>query len=179
MPVPEFNVRPFAHGDELCLHRVFHSAIHTHAAPHHSCDQLLAWSPEIIDASSVTRWVERMQAIRPFVVEVVGGDETGIAAYADLQPDGYIDHFYVAGPYGGRGVGKRLMTHLLEDARDHGIAVLTSDVSFTAEGFFARFGFVPVARQTVVVRGVEFSNTKMRRDLASRSGEDDQAMPAS
>ncbi len=147
------------------LHDVFHSAIHTHAVAHHSPEQLLAWSPEIVDAELAARWVERMRGIRPFVVEVDGRGGGEIAAYADVQPDGYIDHFFVAGEYGGRGVGTRLMAHLLDNARQRGIAVLTADVSMTAQGFFAGFGFVIVARQTVVLRSVEFTNARMRLRL--------------
>jgi putative acetyltransferase len=161
---PALRVRPFASGDERSLYDVFHSAIHTHAARDYTLEQRLAWSPETIDEA---RWAVRMRGIRPFVVEIDGPDGLEIAAYADVQTDGTIDHFFIAGAHGGRGVGARLMTHLIDTARARGTTVLTSDVSLTAEGFYARFGFVVVERQTIVNRGVELRNARMRLDLAA------------
>ncbi len=165
LDVPTLHIRAFEEADALRLHDVFHTSIHTHAVDDHSREQLEAWSPPIVDAALATRWVERMRRIRPFVVEVDGRSAREIAAYADVQPDGYIDHFFVAGNYGGRGVGTGLMTHLIDVARERGLAELVSDVSITAQPFFARFGFVLVERQTVVLRGVEFTNARMRLRL--------------
>jgi putative acetyltransferase len=161
---PTPRIRPFAPGDERALYGVFHSAIHTHAARDYTLEQRLAWSPETIDEAL---WAARMQGIRPFVVETDGPAGTEIAAYADVQPDGYVDHFFVAGGHGGRGVGALLMAHLIDTARARGTSALTSEVSLTAEGFFARFGFVVVERQTVVDRGVTLRNARMRLDLAA------------
>jgi putative acetyltransferase len=160
-----FTIRRFASGDEPHLHDVFHSAIHVHAARDYTLEQRLAWSPEIVDDAFSARWAERVRGIVPFVVEVDEPDGPRIAAYGDVQPDGHIDHFFVAGHYGGRGVGTLLMKHLLATARVAGIRVLTSDVSLTAQGFFARFGFVIVERQWPVARGVTMENARMRLDL--------------
>ena len=164
MTGPALRIRAFADDDALRLHDVFDSSIRTHAVREHSSDQVSAWSPAL-DASLTARWIERMRRIGPFIVEVVGSDGLEIAAYADLQPDGYIDHFFVAGRFGHRGVGTRLMKHLIDTARERGIGVLTSDVSMTAQPFFGRFGFVIVERRRVVLRGVEFSSARMRLDL--------------
>ena len=167
---PALRIRAFEEGDEQRLHAVFHSSIHTHAARDHSPEQLVAWSPMVVDATLAARWVERMRAIRPFVVETDGGAGGTIVGYADLQPDGYIDHFFVSGGFGGRGVGTRLMTHLIDQARLRRLALLTSDVSTTARGFFAGFGFEIVERQIVVQRGARFTSTRMRLDLDAAHG---------
>ena len=80
-------VRDFSFGDEPALHTVFYSAIHTIAVRDYTPEQLKAWAP---DPPDVVRWTARMRAIRPFVVE----DERRIVGYADLQANGYIDHFF-------------------------------------------------------------------------------------
>lgn len=165
MTGPALRIRTFEEGDEQGLHDVFHSSIHTHAVGDHSPEQLLAWAPAAVAGALPARWVERMRDIRPFVAEVYGTDGCEIAGYADLQADGYIDHFFVAGGFGNRGVGRRLMHHLLDTARRRGIGTLTSDVSATARKFFAHFGFVIVERRSVVLRGVEFTSTRMRLDV--------------
>jgi len=150
------RIRLFRAGDELALHDVFYSAVHDVASRHYSAEQIEAWAPVSFDHD---QWVERMRAIAPFVVEEAGC----IVAYADLQPTGYIDHFFVSGAVARRGIGALLMNHILDAAKAQEIHVLTADVSRTALPFFRRFGFVVVEEHAHVVRGVVVPNTSMRR----------------
>jgi putative acetyltransferase len=78
---------------------------------------------------------------------------------------GYIDHFFVAGAYARRGVGNALMEAIHREARQRGLRELFADVSLTAEGFFARHGFVVEKRQTVLSRSVMLENARMRKRL--------------
>jgi len=151
-------IRQFRGGDELALRDVFYSAVHDVASRDYTAEQIEAWAPAVFDRD---QWTERMQAIRPFVVE----DGQRIVAYADLQPTGYIDHFFVSGSVAGRGVGALLMKHILEAATARHLHVLTADVSRTALPFFRRFGFVVVEEHARVVRGVVVPNTSMKKDL--------------
>lgn len=105
-----------------------------------------------------------MKALRPFVVEVDGE----IAGYADVQPNGYIDHFFVSGAYPGQGIGTLLMNRIHEEARQRGIGELTSNVSMAAEAFFLRHGFHIVGRGFPVCRGVTLQNALMRKYLAKQ-----------
>jgi putative acetyltransferase len=106
-------------------------------------------------------WGEKIRSLHPFVAELDGD----IAGYADLQPSGYIDHFFVSGENPRRGVGNALMAKLHESAQRQGIPVLTADVSLTAEPFFARHGFVVVERNLPIRRGVVLQNALMRKHL--------------
>jgi putative acetyltransferase len=90
-----------------------------------------------------------------------------MAGYADLQESGYIDHFFVAGPFASRGVGTALMEHLHLVAQKRHILELSSDVSLTAEPFFAKYGFVVEARNSIVVRGVTMFNTRVCKQLVA------------
>jgi putative acetyltransferase len=152
-------VRRFRLGDAHALWRVFHSAIHLIAARDYTSDQIRAWAPEDIDP---TLWRQRMEAINPFVVERDGQ----IVGYADLQPTGYIDHFFVSGCHPRQGIGGLLMATLHNEARDHEVGELTSDVSLTAQPFFARHGFVVVEHRTPLQRGVVVPNARMRKTLS-------------
>jgi putative acetyltransferase len=153
------RIRSFAIGDEPALWAVFHSAIHELASKDYSAEQVNAWAPDAFDDAV---WAGRMRGIRPFVAERAGK----IIAYADLQASGCIDHFFVCGPCAGRGVGGMLMRHILAAAAMQGIAMLTSDVSLTAQPFYQRFGFVIVERRLPVIRGVALPNALMRKTLA-------------
>lgn len=151
-------IRPFRPGDEASLMRVFRCSIHGIASRDYTPEQINAWAPADMD---VEAWGEKIRALHPFVVEVDGD----IAGYADLQPSGYIDHFFVSGEHPRRGVGTLLMGKLHESAQRQGISMLTADVSLTAEPFFARHGFWVVERRLPIRRGVVLQNALMRKQL--------------
>ncbi|MEO5521305.1 GNAT family N-acetyltransferase [Citrobacter youngae] len=155
------KIRRFKNGDEISLLSVFLSSVHTLASHYYTHEQIDAWAPSDIDPD---RWTNRMRALRPFVVEVDGE----IAGYADVQPNGYIDHFYVSGVYPRQGVGTLLMGRIHEEARQRGMGELTSNVSKAAEAFFLRHGFHVVERGFPVCRGVTLQNALMRKYLAKQ-----------
>lgn len=152
-------VREFRMGEEIALHEVFFSAVHALGAEEYSTDQLDAWAPVAFDKD---RWIDRMRAIRPFVVER-GGE---IVAYGDLQTTGYIDQFYVASGHGRQGVGALLMDHINRMAGFSRIESLTSDVSLTAQPFFERFGFVVVEARAPTIGSMVIPQVFMRKELA-------------
>jgi putative acetyltransferase len=156
-------VRDFRSGDEAALQGVFYSAIHSLAAKDYTPEQIAAWAPAQPD---LDRWTARMRGIRPFVVEESGR----IVGYADLQSDGYIDHFFVSGDRARRGVGRVLMNRIHERAKELGLGALFSDVSRTAQPFFERFGFHVLEHRVVVIGGVQLANARMTKTLSAPSG---------
>jgi putative acetyltransferase len=152
------HIRNFREGDAPVLRAVFYSSVHALACNNYSPEQLTAWAPQTYDAA---QWADRLRRNPPFVAEIDGL----IAGFSDLQASGYIDHFFVAGAFASRGVGRALMAHIHEDAARRGITELTSHVSLTAEPFFARHGFVVAKRQQLELRGVALENAWMRKSL--------------
>lgn len=153
------HVRSYRPGDEIALWQVFHDAVHQLAANHYSQEQLHAWAPQRPDW---TQWRQRIQALQPFVA-VCDNDQA--MAYADLQANGYIDHFFVAPQHARHGVGRRLLAHIEQTARQNGLHELSADVSLNAQAFFAHFGFELQRRQTPVIRGIALRNARMRKTL--------------
>jgi putative acetyltransferase len=151
-------IRAFQVGDAPHLRRVFMSAVHGIAFKDYTHEQVIAWAPEFVDPA---QWADYMRAISPFVVEHDGKP----VAYADLQPSGYIDHFYVSAPFARQGVGSKLMRRLHEDAAERSIHVLESHVSRTAQPFFQYWGFAIIEARQPVVRGVIVPNALMKKDL--------------
>lgn len=147
-------IRPFKEGDEPALRAVFHSSVHTLATQHYTEEQRHAWAPLEYEA---TRWADQMRRNAPFVAERHGV----MVGYADLQNDGYIDHFYVSGDAAGRGVGTALMRKIEKAALENGIARLYANVSLNAQPFFARHGFVVERERTVMRGGVVLQNARM------------------
>lgn len=156
------RIRPFQTGDEAALYRLHHEAIHRVAARDYTPEQIEAWAPARHDPGP---WAIKMRHLRPFVAEADGR----IAGYADLQPEGYIDHFFVSADFPRQGVGRMLMERIHEEAARQGIAELTADVSRTAQPFFARFGFEIVEQRFPVRSGVTIPNALMRKRLSPQA----------
>jgi putative acetyltransferase len=152
------HIRPFRTGDEAALRDVFFASVHVLASRNYSPAQLAAWAPLAYDAAA---WAARLEANQPFVAEI-GGRPVG---FADVQPSGYIDQFFVNGAHAGLGVGQALMAHIFEEATRRGITSLSAQVSLRAEPFFTRHGFELEARQVVERQGVLLRNARMRRVL--------------
>ena len=157
------QLRPFRIGDEAALRAVFFSSVHALARRHYSPAQLAVWAPRLYDPA---QWRALIHANQPFVAELDGA----IAGYADLQASGCIGHFFVAGAYGGRGVGKALMAHIHQQAASRGMGQLFSDVSLAAELFFRKSGFAVQARQQLDVQGVILANARMCKVLPVTAG---------
>ena len=86
-------------------------------------------------------------------------------APCEHDPEDWADHIFVSAAAGGQGVGSVLMRRLLARADELGLAEMTSNVSLTAQPFFAHFGFEVVEHRVVDVRGVELRNAAMRKLL--------------
>jgi len=158
------DVRRVHLGEELLLRRLFFETVHEVNSRDYTAEQLAVWAPTEFDADA---WSERIIRNQPFVcAEVDDENDTDIlAGFADVQPDGYIDQFFVHHQWQRQGVGKRLMQAIHDQAAEWGLTELVSDVSITARPFFEAWGFVVVTPQQVVRDGVTLDNFRMRKML--------------
>ncbi len=152
------EIRKYHPDDAEALQELFFNTIRRVNSADYDEAQVRAWAPDDMDEA---RWRRRMGDLRPFICTV----DDQIAGYADLQPDGYIDHFYVHHERQGEGIGKRLFAAIETNARDTGIAELFADVSITAKPFFLALGFQVVQPQKVAIGAVELTNYRMRLQL--------------
>lgn len=155
------HIRRYAEGEEAALRAIFRSSVRGLACQHYTPLQIDAWSPPDESAEMRAQWVGRIQSNQPWVVVVDGR----LAAFADVQDSGYIDHFFVAAEFAGQGVGSALMRHLHEVARRCGTVKLFAHVSLAAEPFFRHAGFIVETRQRPTIRGVELDNAVMSKML--------------
>ena len=154
-------IRDFAPGDEPHLAQLYYDAVHQTAAADYSPEQLAVWAPADRDP---TQWAERLRRIRPFLAEIDGV----IVGYADVQSDGYIDHFYVLPGAGRRGIGSALMNQIQAVAWTNQTRRLYANVSLTARFFFEKFDFLVDKEQVVVVSGIPLRNFRMSKSLVPR-----------
>lgn len=150
------NIRKFQQGEEHILWDIFYKTIHHINANDYSQNQINAWAPRNFDKSI---WHKKVNDINPYVVI----HNSTIIAYADIQKNGYIDHFFCHYKYQNKGIGSKLFSHLAMVASKNGIIEMSADVSITARPFFESKGFVVRQEQVISVRGEELVNFKMVR----------------
>lgn len=144
-------IRKYRLGEELLLSKLFYETIHKINIKDYNNKQINAWAP---DNSYETSWIKRIKGINPFVCELDGE----IVAYADIQNNGYIDHFFVSKDHQNIGLGSKLLSHLIEEANKKTLKKVYTHSSITAMPFFKKFGFTIVKEQEVEIRGVILKN---------------------
>lgn len=150
------HVRQYQPGEELQLWELFYRTIHRVNIQDYSALQVNAWAPEQVDMAD---WIKKTQERSPFVCL----KDQQIVGYSDLQPNGYIDHFFCHHDYQGKGVGSALMKHINTLANRQNMDKLTADVSITAKAFFEHMGFEVLNKQQVTIRGKLLTNYKMQK----------------
>lgn len=150
------KIRKFQAADTDTLRTLFVDTVHQVNRGDYNANQIAAWAPQSYDSAV---WLARLSAINPFIAEI---DEV-IVGYADIQADGYIDHFFCHAQYQRQGVGKALMQILFATAKQQGNSRLYAHVSITAKPFFSAFGFIEVKAQQVEIRGQLLTNFVMEK----------------
>lgn len=152
------KIRQFQSGDEFQLWQLKVNTIKKINTYDYSQEQIEAWAP---DSYNSERWTARAQSMNPFVAEIDGT----IVGFADLQDNGYIDHFFCHREYQGQGIGKALMQRLIASAREKSISRIYSHVSITVKPFFAIFGFSVIKQQTMDIGNQALTNYVMEKQI--------------
>ncbi len=153
----EITVRKYQPSDAKFLAEIFYNSIHSINIYDYSAEQINAMAP----ASSLDpeNWEQKWSKLVPFVA-LLGSK---IVGFAEFEPSGHIDCFYVHHEYQGRGVGSALMKAIEAEAKEKHISRIYADVSITAKLFFEGKGFQEIKKQTVIYRGCEFTNFLMEK----------------
>jgi putative acetyltransferase len=159
----EMEVRKFRKGDEKELWKLFYNTVHTVNTKDYNENQLAAWAPDDFDISIA---IQKFRKLDPFVVTKEGR----IVGYADIQSDGYIDHFYCHHEFQGQGIGSTLFAALEKEARKSAILEMYSNVSITARPFFEAMGFSVEKEQVVQIKDQKLKNYRMVRRHGTSSG---------
>lgn len=149
------DLRPYRDDDAPATLDVFRRAITFLAGRDYTPEQVAAWASPDIDP---VVWAERRAASRTRVAEVGGR----VVGFTDVDEDGYVDMLFVDPDVARQGVGSALLRWARATAVELGAHELTTNASLTARPVFEAHGFVVVAEQHPVRRGVELTNFRMR-----------------
>lgn len=152
------RVRKLEPADVAAVAALFTETVRSVNRADYTPAQVEVWAPRPPD---VAAW-ERSFAGRTALVAEVGGE---VAGFGDLAAGGYLDRLYVHRDHQRAGVATALAAALEAEAARRGALEVTADASITALPFFERRGYETVARQEKVLRGVTFTNYRVRKRL--------------
>jgi putative acetyltransferase len=152
----EIEVRKVRKGEEKELWELFYNTVHNVNTQDYDENQISAWAPDDFDVDIAIR---KFREIDPFVALKEGK----IIGYADIQSDGYIDHFYCHHEFQGQGVGRTLFATLEKVADENNINKMYSNVSITARPFFEAMGFSVEKEQFIQLGDQKLKNYRMVR----------------
>jgi uncharacterized protein YhfF/GNAT superfamily N-acetyltransferase len=158
-----WTLRRFGPGDEDHLPGIFRAAVTALGARDYDAAQVDAWA-SLAPAPAVYR--ERAEDGRCCIVAVDPRSPERPVAYADIEPDGHIDHLYCSPAAAGQGLAGRLLATLDDQAKAWGLARLFAEASERALSAFRSSGFRVVQRRELVVAGVAIHNHAVEKDLA-------------
>jgi putative acetyltransferase len=141
-----------ADADEMaCL---YYNTIRAVNSRDYDAERINAWSGPAPDPGM---WRNRIEGKITFVACI--GDM--IAGFAEFEPDGHIDAFYVHHQFQGKGVGTKLLERIYEEGLKLGVSRYYLEASITAKPFFRKKGFTVTSPQDVSYRGHIFRNYNM------------------
>ncbi|HRX82901.1 MAG TPA: GNAT family N-acetyltransferase [Pirellulaceae bacterium] len=148
------TIRSYKSDDAAELLGLFRSTVREINSVDYDPVQIGAWASEEID---IQEWHIRFAGRFAYVALLDGR----IVGFADMTTDGYLDRLFVSAQHQRQGVAKTLLAKLKSDASRSGIAEISTEASITAKPFFEASGFAILRKQTVVCRGVKFTNYRM------------------
>lgn len=136
--------------------RLYFNTIHRINSRDYTPEQIQAWAPSIFNNSY---WSQRFIKRKVLVAE----DRERVLGFAEYEPSGHIDCFYVHHEFQGRGVGTALMLRIEEEFQKFNVRRSFAEVSITARGFFDGKGF-----KVIEERNTEYNDVELRLYLMEK-----------
>lgn len=157
-------LRRFEPGDEAHLPDIYGAAVTALGARDYSAAQVDAWTSL---TPSPAGYRERMEDGRCCIVAVDPASPDRPVAYADIEPNGHIDHLYCAPAAAGQGLAGRLLAALEIQAKAWGLASIFAEASETALSAFRSRGFEVLQRRELAVERVPIHNHAVEKTLSA------------
>lgn len=154
----ETQLRACADADLASLAVIYADAIRHLGPRHYTAAQVAAWAAFADDAGRFRQWV--VSAATTVAVD----DQDQAVGFAGLIDPGHVASLFVAPPWQRRGVGSSLLRALLAQARERGVARITTHASEFSRPLFERFGFRVSAVEQGDVGGVTIERYAMRTE---------------
>lgn len=152
------KIRRYLNGDAKILDEIYYNTIHIINAKDYTKEQLNEWAPKYSE-QDFNEWQEKLEKIKPFVALI----DDKIVGFAELEPKGHIECFYVHHEYQGFGIGSALMHSIDMEAKNKLLLKIDAEVSITAKSFFENKGFHVIKKHCDIINNVELIHFVMEK----------------
>lgn len=106
-------------------------------------------------------------ALDPLSLHILATFDGEVVGTGRLTPRGHIGRMAVLGPFRARGVGRRMLRHLINEARERGLTKVTLAAQTHAISFYQASGFHP---EGAVFQQAGIDHRRMRLSLVRTTG---------
>lgn len=156
---PKPGLRPFLPADVPMLAAIFAASIGELTDDDYNEAQQEAW----MAAAESEEFGKRLAADLTLIATLEGSP----VGFASLRGKDHIRMLYVHPAVVGQGLATALVDALEKLAGGRGAEKLTVDASDTAQGFFAKRGYIAMQRNSVTINDEWLANTTMQKTLGA------------
>jgi len=160
------DIRPYNDADIPAISRLYFNTVHRINSRDYTQEQLRAWAPTIYSNSF---WKQRFSKRR--VLVAINRDR--LLGFAEYEPTGHIDCFYVHHEHQHQGIGSALMQQVEQEFRSLNVHRSFAEVSLTARDFFESHGFRVVEERKHEYRDVLFQLFLMEKYISPGTADHD------
>ncbi|MBR0990716.1 GNAT family N-acetyltransferase [Bradyrhizobium japonicum] len=157
--LPKPALRPFLPDDVPMLAAIFAANIEELTGDDYNEAQQQAW----MEAADSEEFGKHLASDLTLIATLEGSP----VGFASLRGTDHIRMLYVHPAVSGQGVATLLIDALEKLAGGRGAQNLSVDASDTAQGFFAKRGYVAMQRNTITVGDEWLANTTMKKTLGA------------
>lgn len=151
------SLRPYHPTDAAALTALYARSVRHYGPRAYTPEQVAVWAATADVAHTAARCGDGRYV-------VVAQDDAGtVLGFADLEADGHLDMLYAAPEAEGLHVGSQLYATIEAHARRRGLHRIFVEASELARPLFERRGFTLLARNDLVLDGVDIHNYRMEK----------------
>jgi len=154
------TLRPYRPADASALTALYARSVRHYGPRAYTPAQVEAWAATAEVAETAARCGDGRYVV------VAQDDDGTVLGFADLEADGHLDMLYVAPEAEGLHVGSHLYATIEAHARRRGLRRIFVEASELARPLFERRGFTLLARNDLVLDGVDIHNYRMEKRWA-------------
>ena len=130
---PEIIIRKLQHSDIQSCMTLFHDTVHTINFDDYTQSQLDSWATHEMNMADWMPLLSNITYVAEYNHVIVG--------FADMTPQGHLDHLYVHKDFQRKGIASALVKKLEEEARNRNVWEMASEFSLTAKPMAEKLGF--------------------------------------
>jgi putative acetyltransferase len=157
--LPKPALRPFLPADVPILAAIFAASIEELTGDDYSEAQQQAW----MEAAESEEFGKHLASDLTLIATLEGSP----VGFASLRGKDHIRMLYVHPAVAGQGLATMLVDALERLASARGAEKLTVDASDTAQGFFAKRGYVAMQRNSITINDEWLANTTMQKTFGT------------